>query len=65
MRRRNLLVFSFFMLKRRKSRCERTTKEVRKREVWVKKIFEERQAKGTFNLMVQQLRLQDRKNHFR
>ena len=65
MRRRNLLVFSFFMLKRRKSRCEGTTKEVRKREVWVKKIFEERQAKGTFNLMVQQLRLQYRENHFR
>ena len=64
MRRRNLLVLSFFMLKRR-SRYERTTKEVRKRKVWVKKIFEERQAKGTFNLMVQQLRLQDRENHFR
>ena len=37
MRRRKLLVFLFFMLKRRRSRCERTTKEVRKRKVWVKK----------------------------
>ena len=54
MRRRKLLVFLFFMLKRRRSRCERTTKEVRKRKVWVKKIFEERQAKGTLNLMLKQ-----------
>ena len=64
-RGRKLLVFLFFMLKRRRSRCERTTKEVRKRKVWVKKIFEERQAKSAFNLMVQQLRLEDRENHFR
>ena len=64
-RGRKLLVFLFFMLKRRRSRCERTTKEVRKRKVWVKKIFKERQAKSAFNLMVQQLRLGDRENHFR
>ena len=64
MRRRKFLVFLFFMLKRRRLRWERTTKEVWKRKVWVKKIFEERLAKGTFNLMVQQLRLEDRKNHF-
>ena len=64
-RGRKLLVFLFFMLKRRRSRCERTTKEVRKRKVWVKKMFEERQAKDVFNLMVQQLRLEDRENHFR
>ena len=61
MRRRKLLVFLFFMLKRRRrSRCERTAKEVRKRKVWFKKIFKKRQAKGTFNLMVQQLHLEDR-----
>ena len=65
MRRRKLLVFLFFMLKRRRSRCERTTKEVWKRKVWVNKIFEEIQAKGAFNLMVQQLRLENRENHFR
>ena len=58
-------MFLFFMLKRRRSRCERTTKEVRKGKVWVKKMFEERQAKDVFNLMVQQLRLEDRENHFR
>ena len=45
-RGRKLLVFLFFMLKRRRSRCERTTK------VWAKNIFEESQAKGTFNLMM-------------
>ena len=64
MRRRKLLVFLFFMLKRRRSRCERTTKEVRKRKVRVKKIFEESQAKGAFNLMVQQLSVEDRENCF-
>ena len=64
-RGRKLLVFLFFMLKRRRSRCERTTKEVRKRKVWVKKIFEERQAKSAFNLMVQQLHLEDKEDHFR
>ena len=52
-------MFLFFMLKRRRSRCERTTKEVRKGKVWVKKMLEKRQAKDTFNLMVQQLRLED------
>ena len=46
MKRRKLWVFLFFMLQSRRSRCERTTK------VWVKNIFEERQAKGTFNLMM-------------
>ena len=56
MRRRRLLVFLFFMLKRR-SRCERETKEVRKEKYGLKKIFEERQTKGTFNLMVQELHL--------
>ena len=40
-------------------------KEVRKRKVWVEKIFEERQAKGTFNLIVHQLRVEDRRSHFR
>ena len=65
MRRKKLLVFLFFMLKGRRSRCERTTKAVRKRKVCVQKIFEERQAKGTFNLMKQQLRLEDRENDFR
>ena len=65
MRRIKLLVFLFFMLKRRRSRCKRTTKEVQRRRVWVKKISEERQAKGTFNLMVQQFRLEYRENHFR
>ena len=44
-KRRKFWVFLFFMLKRRRSRYERTTK------VWDKNIFEERQAKGTFNLM--------------
>ena len=53
MRRRKLLVFLFFTLKRRRSRCGRTTKELQKRKVWVKKIFDEIQAKSTFNLMVQ------------
>ena len=52
MRRIKLLVFLFLMLKRRRSRCKRTAKEVQRRRVWVKKISEERQAKGTFNLMV-------------
>ena len=65
MRRKKLLVFLFFMLKGRRSRCERTTKDVRKRKVCVQKIFEERQAKGTFNLMKQQIRLEDRENDFR
>ena len=37
------------MLKGRRSRCERATKEVQKRKVWVKIVFEERQAKDTFN----------------
>ena len=56
MRRRELLVFLFFMLKRARWRWERTTKEVRKRKELVIKIFEQIPAKGTFNLMVQQLR---------
>ena len=64
MRRRKLLVLLFFMLKIKGSRCERTTKEVWKRKVWVEEIFEERQAKGTFNLMVKKPRLEDRGNHF-
>ena len=63
-RSRKILVFLFFMQKRRRSRCERTTKEDQKRKVWAKKIFEKRQEKDTFNLMGQQLRLEDRENHF-
>ena len=38
MRTRKLFVFLFFMLKRR-SRCERTTKEVLKKKVWVNKLY--------------------------
>ena len=64
MRRRELLLFIFLMLKGRRSTCERATKEVQKRKVWVKIVFEERQAKDTFNLMVQQLHLENRENHF-
>ena len=56
MRRRELLMFLFFMLKRGRSRWERTTKEVRKRKELVIKIFEQIPAKGTFSLVVQQLR---------
>ena len=37
MRRRMLLVFLFFTLKRRRSRSERTTKEVQKRKYGLKK----------------------------
>ena len=59
MKRRKLLLFLFFMLKKRRSRCERTTKKVQKRKVWYEKIFQKRQAKDTFNLMVQQLRLEE------
>ena len=33
LRTRKLLVFLFFMLKRRRSRCERTTKEVLKKSM--------------------------------
>ena len=51
-------VFIFYAKKRR-SRCERTTKKVQKRKVWYEKRFQKRQAKDTFNLMVQQLRLEE------
>ena len=43
-RKKNFGVLIFFMLKRRRSRGERKTKEVQKK-AWVDKIFDERQKK--------------------
>ena len=37
MRRRKLLMFLFFMLNRRRPRCERTSKEVQKKKYVLKK----------------------------
>ena len=56
-------VFIFYA-KKKKIKMWKNDKRSSKKKVWVKKIFEESQAKGVFNLMVQQLSLEDRENCF-
>jgi hypothetical protein len=60
-RRKLLLGLLYIILK---MRIDRRLKSVKKRSVWIRKIFQEREEKGTYNLMLQQLRLTDRENHF-
>ena len=53
--------FYLKMIKRRKKKKE--TKK--KRKHWVKALFLQRETKGTYNLLLQELRLTDREGYFR
>ena len=67
MRRRKFLVFLFcfiFYGKKKKIKMRKNDKRNSKKKSMGWKILEEKQAKGTFNLMVQELRLEDNENHF-
>ena len=57
-------VFIFYA-KKKKIKMWKNDKRIEKERHGLKKIFEERQAKDTFNLMVQQVCLENRENHFK
>lgn len=62
-RRRKLLALYYVILKRRDIQKRKKSKS-RKRRIWVKDIFKEREHEGAFALTIQKLRF-DRENHFR
>ena len=57
--------FGVFYGKKKKIKMWKKNKRIHKKKSIGDKIIREKTTKGTFNLMVQQLRLKNRKNYFR
>jgi len=59
-----LMLASVLVLKRRIQRKQKN-KMKKKRSVWVKAIFQERECFGHYNTLIKSMRIADRENFFR
>ena len=63
MSERKLLILALSLILKR--RVSRRLKNKAKRRFWVRQIYQQREEKGAYHNIIQELRLFDRENHFR
>ena len=61
-KRKKLLLAAFYVILRRRLKRKKRKKL---RTAWVREIYQQREEKGAYTQIIQELRLSDREHHFR